>query len=205
MNPAPNPAPHAPDAEPQTSRRPVPVWSFILLFILLYWGFVYFDLHGGWFNTQVYAPYKSFAELQFYQPPPPEGPEAVIANGRRVYESATGCGLCHNTDGLGKPGQAPPFVGSEWVLGSPARMIRIPLAGLSGPITVAGQQYNLSMPAIGATLSDEDLANVLSYIRNSWGNKVSLITPQQVHAVKTEIGNRSQPWSAGELLAVPEK
>src|SRR5690349_8356874 len=87
-------------------RRPVPIWSFIILFLLLWWGFVYFDLHGGWFEPQVYAPYKSMAEVQLYQPPPPEGEAAVMENGRRVYESATGCGLCHNADGKGKPGQA---------------------------------------------------------------------------------------------------
>src|SRR5215471_4997621 len=123
-----------PAAEPQTRDRAVPVWLFVLLLLLLFWGMVYFDERGGWFNPVVYAPYKSVAELLVYQPPAPEGPEAILANGKRVYESATGCGLCHNTDGMGKPGQAPPFVKSEWVLASsPARMIRIPLAGLGGP------------------------------------------------------------------------
>lgn len=187
-------------AEPKAARRPVPVWSFLILFVLLWWGFVYFDLHGGWFEPQVYAPYKSMAEVLLYQPPGKEGLERIIADGQRVYESSTGCGLCHNTDGKGKPGQAPPFVGSEWVTGSAARMIRIPLAGLGGPIKVGGMDYNLSMPAIGATFSDEELANVLSYIRYTFGNKASVVTPEQVHAVRAEIGNRSQPWTADELL-----
>ncbi len=186
---------------PQAGRAPAPVWSFVLLFVLFYWGMVYFDLHGGWFNPQVYTPYATISEVERYQPPR-EGPD--LARGKAVYETV--CGLCHNNDGMGKPNQAPPFVGSEWVLGSPARMIRIPLAGLTGPITVQGQAINLSsMPAMGAALSDEDLAAVLTYIRSSWGNKASPISAEQVKAVRAEIGNRTQPWTAGDLMAVPEK
>ena len=78
-------------------------------------------------------------------------------------------------------------------------MIRIPLAGLAGPIQVAGQQWNLAMPAMGAALSDDDLAAVLTYIRQSWGNQASAITPDQVKAVRAEVGNRTQPWSVEEL------
>ncbi len=184
-------------AEPTAKRTAVPVWLFVLLFLLLYWGMVYFDQRGGWFSPQVYTPYRSIAELQKYQP---ATGGASLERGKAVYENV--CALCHNVDGMGKPNQAPPFAGSEWVLGNPNRMIRIPLAGLSGPLPVKGQDWNLAMPAMGATLSDEDLAAVLTYIRQSWGNKASAITPEQVKAVKTQIGNRSQPWSAGELNAV---
>lgn len=78
-------------------------------------------------------------------------------------------------------------------------MIRIPLAGLSGPVQVKGQEWNLSMPAMGAAMTDEQLAAVLTYIRQSWGNKASEITPDQVKAIRTEVGNRTQPWTAAEL------
>ena len=168
------------------------------MLLLLYWGMVYFDQHSGWFDAQVYSPYRSAAELALYQPPV-GGPD--LSRGKVVYENI--CGLCHNNDGSGKPGQAPPFAGSEWALGSPNRMIRIPLAGLAGPIQVNGQQWNLAMPAMGATLSEDDLAAVLTYIRQSWGNKASTITPEQVKAVKAEVGNRTQPWSSDQLNAIP--
>jgi hypothetical protein len=81
-------------------------------------------------------------------------------------------------------------------------MIRIPLVGLAGPVEVKGQPWNLAMPAMGAALPDDDLAAVLTYIRQSWGNKASAITPEQVKAVRTAIGNRSQPWTATELKAI---
>jgi mono/diheme cytochrome c family protein len=198
MSPEPQqPLPMTAGAEPQAGRIAVPVWLIVLLFLLLYWGMVYFDQHSGWFDAQVYTPYRSAAELALYQPPT-GGPD--LSRGKAVYENI--CGLCHNNDGSGKPGQAPPFVGSEWALGSPNRMIRIPLAGLAGPVQVNGQPWNLAMPAMGAALPDDDLAAVLTYIRQSWGNKASAITPEQVHAVRAEVGNRTQPWTADQLNAI---
>jgi mono/diheme cytochrome c family protein len=192
------PVPLTPDAEPRAGSATVPVWLFVLLFLILYWGMISFDRNGGWFSEQVYAPYRSTAELALYQPPT-GGPD--LARGKAVYE--TYCGLCHNNDGMGKPNQAPPFVGSEWVLGSPNRMMRIPLVGLSGPLKVKDQEWNLAMPNVGAALSDEDLAAVLTYIRQSWGNKAPAITPEQMKAVRAEVGNRTQPWTVGELNAIP--
>jgi len=191
------PLPAAAEAEPQAGRIAVPVWLIVLLFLLLYWGMVYFDQHSGWFDPQVYAPYRSGAELALYQPPT-GGPD--LARGKVVFENV--CGLCHGNDGAGKPGQAPPFIGSEWALGNPNHMIRIPLAGLAGPVEVKGQQYNLAMPAMGAALPDDDLAAVLTYIRQSWGNKASAITPAQVKAVRAEVGSRTQPWTADQLKAI---
>lgn len=185
-------------AEPKAGERTVPVWLFVVLFVLLYYGMVYFDERGGWFNNQVYAPYRTYAQLEEYQPKT-SGPP--LARGKVVYENI--CALCHNSDGAGKPGQAPPLAGSEWANGSAARMIRIPLVGLTGPIKVKDQEYNLSMAAMGAALSDDDLAAALTYIRMSFGNKGSIITPAEVKTVRGEVGNRTQPFGAAELNAIP--
>jgi mono/diheme cytochrome c family protein len=73
---------------------------------------------------------------------------------------------------------------------------------LAGPIEVNGQEWNLAMPAMGAALPDDDLAAVLTYIRQSWGNKATAITPEQVKAVRAEVGNRTQPWTADQLNAI---
>jgi len=98
------------------------------------------------------------------------------------------CGACHGQNGEGGP-IAPPLAGSEWVKGPVSNLIRIQLRGLQGPITVAGKEYN--MPAGMAALSyqtDEQIAGVLTYIRNSFGNKASAVKPEQVAALRSEVG-----------------
>ncbi len=88
----------------------------------------------------------------------------------------------------------------RWAIRSASSAFRF--YGLSGTVQVKGQAYvGLSMGAMGATLSSEDLAAVLSYIRNSWGNKAEPVTAAQVDAVRKEVGNRS-PFTVDELNAV---
>lgn len=184
-------------AEPQAVDTAVPVWLVVLFLVLLFGSMVYFDQQGGWFKPQVYAPYVSVVELQTFQPPTGG---LNLERGKQLYESI--CALCHNPDGAGKPNQAPPFAGSEWVLGNPNRVIRIPLSGLNGPVKVKDVEWNLSMPAMGAALSDDDLAAVLSYMRSSWGNKAAPITPDQVKAVRAAVANHPQMWTAEQLNAI---
>jgi mono/diheme cytochrome c family protein len=189
-------------AKPKRERENVPIWLIVLFFVLLYWGMVYFDERGGWFQPEVYIPFRSVEQVALYQPP--VGDRAIIDRGRAAFDSY--CGLCHNADGMGKPNQAPPLAGSEWVQGSANRLIRIPLYGLSGPITVKGQQMNFPapMPPIGAALQPDDLAAILSYIRQAWGNKAPTIAPEQVKAVSAQVGNR-QAFTPEEIMQVPEK
>jgi mono/diheme cytochrome c family protein len=187
-------------AAPQAGRVVVPIWLIIVTFLLLYWAATYFDAHGGWFDERVYPPYRNIEQVAYFQPH--VGPD-FINNGKRVYEMV--CALCHDTTGAGKPGQAPPLVKSEWVLAEGVnRLIRIPQVGLNGPVEVNGQAYNLSMAPMGAALSDKDLADTLSYIRISWGNKAPQVKVEQVKAIRAELGTRNQPYTAEELKALPE-
>jgi mono/diheme cytochrome c family protein len=189
------------DAEPTATRTPVPVWIFMLTLTLLFLGAVYFDHHSGWFNANVYQPYPSVEELDAYQPK--SGAAAMLAQGKRNYEMI--CGVCHGPDGMGKPNQAPPLAGSEWVNAKGfQRLIHIPLTGLNGPLTVEGKDWNLSMAPMGAALSDADLANVLTYIRETWGNKAGPVTANDVKSVRTAIGARTQSLNAEQLKALAE-
>ena len=192
----------SPESEPIPMFSTLPVWLVVLMLLLLYRGAVFFDQHGGWFESKVYKPYISLADVERFQPRSRAG--AQLARGKVIFETI--CALCHNPDGMGKPNQAPPLAGSEWANAEgPNRMIRIPLSGLTGPITIKDQQWNLAMPAMGAALADEDLAAVLTYIRHSWGNKASAVTADQIKNVRAEIANRTQPWTVEELKAIPEK
>src|ERR1039457_5930912 len=177
-----------PEAGPTAARSAAPIWIIWLTLLLLFLGAVYFDHHSGWFDKQVYAPYKSADELASYQPQ--SGAASMLAHGKTVYE--TYCGLCHGIDGLGKPAQAPPLAGSEWVAKDVASLARIPLTGLNGLIQVKGRDWNLSMAPMGATLSDADLAAVLTYIRESWGNKNGAVSADQIKAARAAISGNPQ-------------
>lgn len=185
-------------AEPKAGGVTMPMWLISLLCVVGYWGMVYFDSHGGWFNPQVYGPYSTLAEVTDLQPA--SDAEAFVNRGKVVFEAT--CALCHGVDGAGKPNQAPPLMESEWVNGPANRVIRIPLHGLSGPIQVKGQDWALAMPAMGAALPAEDLAAALSYIRQAWGNKSPAITAEEVNAVKTATAGRTQPWTVDELKGI---
>lgn len=186
------------ETEPQVGTGAVPMWLMILPVLLFFGGALYFDWNGGWFNPSVHAPYSSLNQIELLQP---VGGDRALIRGKLVYEQV--CALCHGVDGAGKPGQAPPFIGSEWVLTeNVGQMIRIPLQGLAGPITVKGEEWSLAMPAMGAALPDDDLAAVLSYMRNAWGNQAEPITPEQVKEVRDGTKGRTQPWTATELKSV---
>jgi mono/diheme cytochrome c family protein len=182
-----------PETEPAAARSAVPIWIIMLTLLLLFLGAVYFDRYSGWFDKQVYAPYTSADELASYQPQ--SGAASMLTRGKAVY--GTYCGLCHGSDGLGKPAQAPPLAGSEWVAKDITTLARIPLTGLNGPIQVAGKDWNLSMAPMGASLSDADLASVLTYIRESWGNKNGAVTADEIKAVRAAISGK--PQSAAHL------
>lgn len=117
--------------------------------------------------------------------------------GKRVYD--TTCIACHQANGLGVPGQYPPLVASEWVTGSEERIIRIVLHGLNGPITVEGKEYNNVMAPLGS-LKDDQIANVISYVRASWGNTAPEVAPETVAKVRADTAGRNTFWTAAELL-----
>lgn len=107
---------------------------------------------------------------------------ASAAAGEKVY--TTNCSSCHQANGKGQPGVFPPLAGNAVVTGPATAVVAIVKNGKSGPITVSGTKYNGQMPAWKGTLSDSDIASVVTYIRSAWGNKGSAVTAAQVTAVK---------------------
>src|SRR5690349_17727865 len=190
---------NATDSEPSVAHTTVPVWLFVVLAMLLFLGMRYLDNHAGGFNPHVYAFYTSSNELMRLKPIPPGG--EVVVKGAEVYNRPT-CVACHQPNGQGTPGQFPSLVGSEWVLEeNPARLIRIILNGLQGPVTVKGQPFppNVMVPWKD-TLNDDQIAAVASYVRKSWGNDASIVKKEQVAEIRKETANRATQWTAEELL-----
>lgn len=134
------------------------------------------------------SPYASLAA--------PAGPTDP---GEQTYQQI--CAACHQANGQGLPGAFPPLAGSEWANGDAETMIRIVIAGLSGPVEVKGTTFNSMMPPPPG-LDDEKIAHVLTFVRSNFGNKASKVEKEQVAAVRSSIASRTTPWTAAELKAL---
>lgn len=132
-----------------------------------------------------------------------------LSVGRQQY--LTVCSGCHGTDGEGLRRFAPPLVNSEWVSGDEKRLILLALHGMQGPVSVNGTVYDVPeilpvMPSF-AVMDNGDLAAILSYIRNRWGNGASVISPSTVVKIRYRTQGKITPWTAEELLqdiTIPE-
>jgi nitrite reductase (NO-forming) len=109
--------------------------------------------------------------------------ELQIEKGKRVYMQ--NCAMCHQLDGRGLPQVFPPLAQSDFLLADKTRSIGIVLRGLSGPVTVNGQQFNGVMPP-QELLSNEQIADVLTFIRNSWGNEGEAVSAEEVRVLREE-------------------
>ncbi|MAX66730.1 MAG: nitrite reductase, copper-containing [Halobacteriovoraceae bacterium] len=105
-----------------------------------------------------------------------------MKEGKRVYKR--NCAACHQKDGSGLKGAFPPIAKSDYLMANKERSIKILLKGLSGKITVNGETYDSVMPAM--SLDNSDIASVLTYIRNSFGNKGKEVTIKEVKKVRKE-------------------
>tara|TARA_B100000927_G_scaffold55594_3_gene42539 strand:- start:1060 stop:1830 length:771 start_codon:yes stop_codon:yes gene_type:complete len=130
--------------------------------------------------------------------------EEWMSDGKKVYNN---CIACHQASGLGIPGQFPPLVGSEWVDGGTSRLGAIMLHGINGPFKVAGQTYNQLMPAWN-NLSDEKIAQVVTYIRREFGSLSAedqgVVTSEMIKAARDQFSSQSGPYTESQLLAIPE-
>ena len=120
------------------------------------------------------------------------------SDGEAIYLSR--CMSCHQVDGMGIAGVFPPLVETDWVRGDRGRLIRLVLDGMMGEVKVNGVVYSGAMPPWKAFLSDDEVAELLTYIREAWGNDASAVTAQQVALVRKATADRATPWTAEELM-----
>lgn len=134
---------------------------------------------------------------------PGQGEQKAIPRrdyGKPIY--LANCATCHQANGMGVPGAFPPLAGSEWVAGTEERIVRIVLHGLQGPIKVAGHDFNNVMAPLGGVLKDEQIANVLSYVRSEWGNTAPEVQPETVAKIRADTATHTGYWTAEELLKI---
>lgn len=122
----------------------------------------------------------------------PEAPSAEevalqesITRGEVVYTGAGLCVTCHMQDGKGQENLFPPLANSDYLMGDRKRAILQVLNGAVGEMVVNGVTYNGAMPGMGASLNDQQVADVLNYVMNSWGNEMEdMIKPEEVAALR---------------------
>lgn len=123
--------------------------------------------------------------------------------GKTIYAKEGYCATCHQPDGKGLTASGfPPLTGTNWVLGNDERLIKLALKGLLGPIEVNGQKYpgQVPMTPFGGLLNDEEMAAVLTYVRNSFGNKGPAIMPDKVKQVRAATESKKDFYSPDQLL-----
>jgi mono/diheme cytochrome c family protein/glucose/arabinose dehydrogenase len=136
-------------------------------------------------------------------PPPPVIPplsaaeQKLFESGKQTYTMI--CAACHQPNGQGMDGLAPPLVESEWAIGDANILPRVIIHGLSGPLKVNGASWNLEMPPLGAALSDEQVAAVSTYIRREWDHGASPVNVDFVKQIREQHKDRTKAWSADEL------
>ena len=136
-----------------------------------------------------------------------KGPAAKqYVRGAAIYSREGFCITCHQEDGGGLDAAVadgfPPLAGSRWVTQSEDRLIKITLKGLMGPITVKGKKYPglVPMTPLGAMMNDQEVADVLTYVRNSFGNKAEPVTPEKVKAVREATKSKAGFYTPEEIL-----
>jgi len=109
---------------------------------------------------------------------------ASIARGKVLYQNI--CLACHQADGSGVPRMNPPLIRTSFVLGDKTKLITIVLKGLNDDVEIEGEYYSNPMPP-QAQLKDQEIADVLTYVRNSFGNKAGAVKAAEVKVVRAKI------------------
>jgi mono/diheme cytochrome c family protein len=181
--------------DPAERYRPLPWFVVMLMGAMAMWGMFYIhDMKGN--LDSAYGDSRTPSALMASAGPGAASSSAAVDGGQLF---AAKCVACHQATGLGMPGVFPPLAGSEWVLGSDKVLVQIPLHGITGAVQVKGANYSGSMPVFN-TLSDAEIAAVLTYIRSQWGNAAPTVSPATVAAGRKATQSRSTPFASGDEI-----
>ncbi len=191
----------------ENGLEPVSVWLFIA-------GSIIAIIAGSvLFKSNNILGYDEFVKSGYIQaednnvpPPVPQGAVEVIymAKGKELYSGS--CAGCHAADGNGA--SCPPLAGSSWVVDSPYVPAMILKHGVHEKLVVKGKDWSATMPAVGGSFNDMEMASVIYYIQNSFGNKVgNLYTLEQISQINKDNDGRTAvgPSTAPELRSLKKK
>jgi mono/diheme cytochrome c family protein len=194
--------------EPRVGLEPLSMWLIAVYGLAIFFGGAYLGRFSGNFSGDGLDPLGGAP-----RPPKPgqNGPGGAQTQelsqadrGKKIFSA--NCATCHQANGLGVAGQYPPLAGSEYVNGGTRRLGMIVLKGLQGPLTVKGAQFGTAvMQPWDKTLTDAKIADVLTYIRQEWGNKGAPVSAAGIAALRKELANHPDSFTEPDLKAVPDE
>jgi len=190
--------------DPVIEDNPLPLKILFLFALILLFAGWYVARNAGSFSFEQYVATGQSTDLPVgladeEAEPLPIG-EELMAIGRSRFST---CAACHGANGEGVPASNfPPLADSEWVVGSTEDLAMIILAGIQGPIEVAGRSYDGVMPSQAAGLGPKELAGIMSYVRRSFGNDADFVSPEMAERALA-LYNQRQQENPGPLT-VPE-
>jgi mono/diheme cytochrome c family protein len=179
--------------DPEEVTRPLPWFLTMFMGAMAMWGAFYIYATPGGGDSSL----GDQRTVEALRPPVAATGAAAGADGKQLF--AAKCAACHQATGLGVPGVFPPLAGSEWVAGEPQVLSRILLHGVTGELTVKGTAYKGAMPAFN-TLTDDELAALMTFIRSEWGNQAPAVTANQVQAEREATKARTAPYAGGDAV-----
>lgn len=194
--------------EPRAGLEPLSIWLIAVYGLAIFFGGAYLGRFSGNFSGDSLDP-GVMPSAKDKGPSGPGGGQvqelSQADRGKKVF--GANCAVCHQPNGLGAQGQGyPPLAGSEIVNGGSRRVGMIVLKGLQGPITVKGMQFGTAvMQAWDKTLSDARIADVITYIRQEWGNKASPVSAAQIAALRKELAGHPGSFVEADLHAAPDE
>jgi len=194
--------------EPRVGLEPLSIWLIAVYGLAIFAGGAYLGRYSGNFSGDGLDPMMG-------SPPSKKGggaagPQQEQAElsphdrGKKIF--AANCQTCHQANGEGVPGQYPPLAGSEFTNGGSRRMAMIVMKGLQGPVKVKGQMFGTAvMQPWDKTLTDQKIADVITYERSEWGNNASPVTAEQIAALRKELASHPESYSEHDILAAPDQ
>lgn len=194
--------------EPRAGLEPLSIWLIAVYGLAIFFGGAYLGRFSGNFSGDSLDPYAGATHAKKQGPNGPGGEQVAELSqadrGKKIFSA--NCAVCHQPNGLGAASQGyPPLAGSEYVNGGTRRLGMIVLKGLQGPLTVKGQSFGTAvMQPWDKTLTDAKIADVLTYIRQEWGNKGGPVAAAQIAGLRKELASHPESFTEADLKAVPE-
>ena len=194
--------------EPRVGAEPLSIWLIAVYGLAVFFGGAYLGRYSGNFSGDALDPYGGEPPTMKKAGGPQSAQQAAELSprdrGKKIF--AANCQTCHQASGLGVAGQYPPLAGSEFTIGGSRRPAMIVLKGLQGPVTVKGQKFGSAvMQPWEKTLTDQKIADVLTYERSEWGNNASPVTAEQIAALRKELATHPESFVEHDILAVPDE